>query len=196
MCWEVLHRSTWPFTWIGNGLWMDETEASQSKTSYVLDDWNLRTNSKSQRNLALNRLIPTRGMLFVWIPHPFVYEVVKAAETMGFRYVENLVWIKRDGNGEMREESTVEKRFLRSHETLYFFRVPELGGKRMMTLQIRHQRNSDLLEASSPPDPGLFSDVIGLCTGNCGVIRRSAKSVETGLASFCNHWRFALEQSE
>eukprot|EP00002_Diphylleia_rotans_P033527 TRINITY_DN7139_c0_g1_i1.p1 TRINITY_DN7139_c0_g1~~TRINITY_DN7139_c0_g1_i1.p1 ORF type:complete len:416 (-),score=75.02 TRINITY_DN7139_c0_g1_i1:133-1380(-) len=84
------------------------------------------------------------GFIFMWIEKAWVPDVIDTLGKIGFNVVENLAWIRMEPNNRPVQEPSPY--FARSKTTLYFFRkvVPPAsqGGK---PLELRHQRNSDII---------------------------------------------------
>jgi len=96
-----------------------------------------------------DKVIP-KGLIFIWVPKELIPQVVNTMGRWGFLYVENLVWVKKSVNNKMLTQPY--KYFSRSKESLLIFRKfcghsegASNGNKKEWQLELRHQRNPDVV---------------------------------------------------
>lgn len=91
---------------------------------------------KALQALNFHQLI-TNGFIFIWIEKELTMEIAEICTAWGFKYVENVVWMKQRIDFEPHIESSTY--FNKRKMTLHIWRK---GGK---DLDLRHQRNPDIV---------------------------------------------------
>ncbi|KAL6050740.1 Myb-like domain-containing protein [Balamuthia mandrillaris] len=105
------------------------------------------------------------GLLFIWVEKELIPRVMRMAAKWGFTYVENLAWVRQSVNNKTVEEPSPY--FRKSKLTLLIFKkMPSsLNGvvgssdnddddeeeTAIGDLELRHQRNTDVIFAPLPP---------------------------------------------
>ena len=116
-----------------------------------------RAATRRLARLPLRALCP-RGFVFVWAAKRQLAAVVACMRAHGFAYVESLAWVFKGANNAVRalpadEEGGAPAPSLlpRAHATLLVFRRsgPEARG-----VELRHQRNPDVVFGCLRPAPG------------------------------------------
>jgi N6-adenosine-specific RNA methylase IME4 len=86
------------------------------------------------------------GFVFVWVDKELIAEVLEVMEREGFKYVENLVWVRQDADNSFRLEQSAY--FGRTKSTLLMCR--RVTNER---LELRHQRTPDVVFDFVTHDP-------------------------------------------
>jgi len=105
-------------------------------------------NTKIMERMNLHGIIP-RGFLFIWVEKQLIPQTVKLMESWDFTYVENLVWVKQTPNNQIAKQDY--KYFCRSKTSLLIFKKGD-------GLELRHQRNPDVVFDFIRDDKGLSED--------------------------------------
>lgn len=104
--------------------------------------------------------IDDHGYLFLWTPRHLLAEMIRLADKqLGFKYVENLCWIRKGLNGRILEEHNPTASFMaESKQTLLILKRDPQNR-----IKLRHQRNGDCVfdyaTQGRKPD-GRVNDVI------------------------------------
>lgn len=92
-----------------------------------------------------------RGYLYIWTEKEFIPDIFDLAEEWGFEYVDNVIWVKLDVNNKfVLEDCARNPFFAKSKVHLFIFRKDNDATRR---LQIRHQRNADVIFDFIREDP-------------------------------------------
>ena len=78
------------------------------------------------------------GFIFIWVEKRLISDVLDVLLTFGFKYVENLVWVRQDINNKVLQEDAAY--FRRSKSTLLMCR--KASNKHV---ELRHQRSPDVV---------------------------------------------------
>lgn len=101
------------------------------------------------------------GIIFIWSDRQHEYDLLKVMETIGYFYVENVTWVKKSFNNEF--ISTPGEPFKYCKETLLMLRrgmKTQAGNLKFAQLEIRHQRNPDVIMDFARPNKLLRGKIV------------------------------------
>ena len=115
--------------------------------------------ANTQKNLKLHENMRA-GMLFVWVPPEFTYEVTLEAEKMHFMYKDSVTWGKLNVSNRIIVDKA--RYFNNSQERCLIFRRVNKSRKNIR-FDIRQQRSSDSFFSFRRYDPGLSIKYVRTC---------------------------------
>lgn len=114
--------------------------------------------------LAFKSVFPNilkAGIIFIWSDRQHEYDLLKVMENIGYFYVENVTWVKKSFNNEF--ISTPGEPFQYCKETLLMLRrgmKTQTGNLKFVQLEIRHQRNPDVIMDFARPNKLLRGKIV------------------------------------
>lgn len=114
-----------------------ELEARGPFQGVLLDPpWNELTCARLMEYIKLTATLIPAGFVFLWVEKEYLARALKVLKRWKFEYVENMVWVQRQANNEIRKDNY--SIFNRSKLTMLICRRGK-GG-----IELRHQRNPDV----------------------------------------------------